>query len=102
LLIVGSQKNIWDALLQQLWQKLLYIGETHYSNAQMSSKRKSTSLGLERRVRARREKEWEPELGANDDESSEEESAEGNDSGDENEDEDSDEAESGSEVCAFW
>ncbi|KAM0247005.1 hypothetical protein ACHAQJ_010005 [Trichoderma viride] len=52
----------------------------------MSSKRKSTSLGLERRVRARREKEWEPELGASDNDSSEEESAEGNESGDEDED----------------
>ncbi|RFU79910.1 pre-rrna processing [Trichoderma arundinaceum] len=62
----------------------------------MSSKRKSTALGLERRVRARREEDWEPELSASDDNSEEEVSEEGDDSGDEDE-EDSGEAESGSE-----
>ncbi|KAL7797487.1 hypothetical protein V8C37DRAFT_369636 [Trichoderma ceciliae] len=61
----------------------------------MSSKRKSTSLGLERRVRARREEEWEPELSASDDDSGEEVSEEGDDNGEE--DQDSGEAESGSE-----
>ncbi|KAL6911006.1 hypothetical protein GGI43DRAFT_378943 [Trichoderma evansii] len=61
----------------------------------MSSKRKSTSLGLERRVRARREEEWEPELSASDEDSGDEVSEEGDDSGDE--DRDSDEQESGSE-----
>lgn len=64
----------------------------------MSSKRKSTSFGLERRVRARREEDWEPELSASDEDSGEEVSEEGDDSGDEGRD--SDEQESGSEVCA--
>lgn len=63
----------------------------------MSSKRKATSLGLERRVRARREEEWEPELSASDDDSGDEVSEQGDDSGDD--DRDSDEQESGSEVC---
>ncbi|KAL6819389.1 hypothetical protein J3E69DRAFT_342417 [Trichoderma sp. SZMC 28015] len=62
----------------------------------MSSKRKLGSLGLERRVKARREEDWEPELSASEeDDSGEEVSEEGDDSGDE--DEDVDEAESGSE-----
>ncbi|PNP48352.1 hypothetical protein TGAMA5MH_00636 [Trichoderma gamsii] len=61
----------------------------------MSSKRKATSLGLERRVRARREEEWEPELSASDDDSGDEVSEQGDDSGDD--DRDSDEQESGSE-----
>ncbi|KAL9471574.1 hypothetical protein ACSS6W_009515 [Trichoderma asperelloides] len=61
----------------------------------MSSKRKSTSLGLERRVRARREEEWEPELSASDEDSGEELSEEGGDNSDE--DGDSDEQDSGSE-----
>ncbi|EHK27425.1 uncharacterized protein TRIVIDRAFT_34701 [Trichoderma virens Gv29-8] len=62
----------------------------------MSSKRKLGSLGLERRVKARREEEWEPELSASDnDDSAEEVSEEGDDSGEE--DEDLEEAESGSE-----
>lgn len=61
----------------------------------MSSKRKSTSLGLERRVRARREEEWEPELSASDEDSGEEVSEEGDDNSDE--DGDSDEQDSGSE-----
>lgn len=66
----------------------------------MSSKRKLGSLGLERRVKARREEDWEPELSASEeDDSGEEVSEEGDDSGDE--DEDVDEAESGSEVCCF-
>lgn len=64
----------------------------------MSSKRKATSLGLERRVRARREEEWDPELSANDEDSGEEVSEEGDDSSEE--DRGSDEQESGSEVCA--
>ncbi|UKZ70082.1 uncharacterized protein TrAtP1_011082 [Trichoderma atroviride] len=61
----------------------------------MSSKRKSTSLGLERRVRARREEEWDPELSASEEDLGEEVSEEGDDSGDE--DGGSDEQESGSE-----
>ncbi|KAL6798757.1 hypothetical protein J3E68DRAFT_400752 [Trichoderma sp. SZMC 28012] len=62
----------------------------------MSSKRKLGSLGLERRVKARREEDWEPELSASEeDDSGEEVSEEGDDSGDE--DEDLNEAESGSE-----
>ncbi|KAL7793509.1 hypothetical protein V8C43DRAFT_282027 [Trichoderma afarasin] len=62
----------------------------------MSSKRKLGSLGLERRVKARREEDWEPELSASEeDDSGEEVSEEGDDSSDE--DEDVDEAESGSE-----
>ncbi|PTB35448.1 rRNA biogenesis protein rrp36 [Trichoderma asperellum] len=61
----------------------------------MSSKRKSTSLGLERRVRARREEEWEPELSASDEDSGEEVSEEGGDNSDK--DGDSDEQDSGSE-----
>lgn len=57
-------------------------------------------MGLERRVKARREEEWEPELSASDnDDSAEEVSEEGDDSGEE--DEDLEEAESGSEVCGF-
>lgn len=65
----------------------------------MSSKRKSTSLGLERRVRARREEEWEPELSASDEDSGEEVSEEGGDNSDK--DGDSDEQDSGSEVCVI-
>ncbi|KAM0518644.1 hypothetical protein ACHAPE_004408 [Trichoderma viride] len=61
----------------------------------MSSKRKATSLGLERRVRARREEEWEPELSASDEDSGDEVSEQGDDSGDE--DGDSEEQESGFE-----
>lgn len=65
----------------------------------MSSKRKLGALGLERRVKARREEDWEPDLGASDDDddSGEEVSSEGEvDSSDEDQDS---EAESGSEVC---
>ncbi|TFB05052.1 rRNA biogenesis protein RRP36 [Trichoderma ghanense] len=63
----------------------------------MSSKRKLGALGLERRVKARREEDWEPDLGASDDDddSGEEVSSEGEvDSSDEDQDS---EAESGSE-----
>ncbi|KAL7949150.1 hypothetical protein V8C42DRAFT_313459 [Trichoderma barbatum] len=61
----------------------------------MSSKRKLGSLGLERRVKARREEEWEPELSASDDDSGEEVLQKGDDSGDD--DEELEESESGSE-----
>ncbi|KAL6881565.1 hypothetical protein J3F83DRAFT_758394 [Trichoderma novae-zelandiae] len=60
----------------------------------MSSKRKLGAFGLERRVKARREEDWEPELSASDDDSGEEVSEEEVDSGDEDE---GSEAESGSE-----
>ncbi|KAL7931236.1 hypothetical protein V8C35DRAFT_310752 [Trichoderma chlorosporum] len=61
----------------------------------MSTKRKLGSLGLERRVKARREEEWEPELSASDDDSEEEVSEQGD--GSSAEDEDLEEEESGSE-----
>ncbi|KAH6606364.1 pre-rrna processing [Trichoderma cornu-damae] len=67
----------------------------------MSSKRKYTSSGLERRVRARREEEWESELSASDDDSgeevSEEEEEEEEEEEGDDEDGDSGEVESGSE-----
>ncbi|EGR44909.1 uncharacterized protein TRIREDRAFT_111644 [Trichoderma reesei QM6a] len=52
----------------------------------MSSKRKLGALGLERRVKARREEDWEPGLSASDDSSGEEVSESEVDSGDEDED----------------
>ncbi|KAK1237621.1 hypothetical protein MKX07_006749 [Trichoderma sp. CBMAI-0711] len=63
----------------------------------MSSKRKLGALGLERRVKARREEDWEPELSASDS-SGKEVSESEIDSGDEDEDSASG---SGSEVCSF-
>ncbi|KAH0493791.1 hypothetical protein TgHK011_000442 [Trichoderma gracile] len=60
----------------------------------MSSKRKLGALGLERRVKARREEDWDPELSASDDSSGEEVSESEVDSDDQDEDSAS---ESGSE-----
>lgn len=62
----------------------------------MSSKRKLGSLGLERRVKARREEDWDPELSASDGSSGDEVSGSEVDSSDGDE---GSEAESGSEVC---
>lgn len=66
----------------------------------MSSKRKLPSLGLERRVRARKEEKWEPEPEAEVESSGDEVSEEGVDGGESDADDASEnEPASGSEVC---
>ena len=71
----------------------------------MPAKRKVPSLGLERRVRPRREDEWEPEVNSDeelssDDAASEEGIGGGDDDSDQEEEMDSEmDSDAGSEVC---